>query len=105
MAPSCASRETFPSTGCSPSPARSSAPADTEPSRPGRGRWDNRAQACELGEMVEMGRVAMRGRAVRLTIVIGVLSVLGVVAAGPAGAKTVDAVTSRDGITFQSITF
>ena len=47
----------------------------------------------------------MRGRALRLTIVIGVLSGLGVVAAGPAGAKTVDTVTSRDGIAFQSITF
>jgi hypothetical protein len=47
----------------------------------------------------------MRGRILRLTIVIGILSTLGVVAAGPAEAKTVDTVTSRDGIAFQSIRF
>jgi hypothetical protein len=47
----------------------------------------------------------MRGRVLRLTIVIGVLSTLGVVTAGPAAAKTVDTVTSRDGIAFQSIRF
>ena len=47
----------------------------------------------------------MRGRGLRVTIVIGVLSGLGVVGtvAGPAGAKTLDAVTSRDGIGFRSI--
>ena len=47
----------------------------------------------------------MRGRGLRVTIVIGVLSGLGMVGtvAGPAGAKTLDAVTSRDGIGFRSI--
>ena len=47
----------------------------------------------------------MRGRGLRVTIVIGMLSGLGVVGtvAGPAGAKTLDAVTSRDGIGFRSI--
>jgi hypothetical protein len=50
----------------------------------------------------------MRARALRMTIVIAVLSTLGAVAAGPADAKTVDTVTvhtvtSRDGIVFRSI--
>ncbi len=47
----------------------------------------------------------MRGRALGLTIVIGMLSGLGsvVAVAGPAGAKTLETVTSRDGIAFRSI--
>ena len=47
----------------------------------------------------------MRGRALGLTIVMGVLAGLGSVvsATGPAGAKTLDTVTSRDGFVFRSI--
>ncbi|MEX1008068.1 MAG: hypothetical protein WD271_09530 [Acidimicrobiia bacterium] len=46
----------------------------------------------------------MRGRALRLTMLVGVLWGLVTVVAGPAGAKAVDTLTSRDGIAFRSIT-
>ena len=47
----------------------------------------------------------MRRRTLRLAIVIGVLAGLAlVVVAGPASAKTVDTATSRDGVTFRTIT-
>jgi hypothetical protein len=53
----------------------------------------------------DVEEVAMRGRALGLTIVMGVLSGLGsvVAVAGAAGAKTLDTVTSRDAIAFRSI--
>ena len=73
---------------------RRHAPAEhgTVPRRAGYGRQRN-------------GEVAMRGRGLRVTIVIGMLSGLGMLGtvAGPAGAKTLDAVTSRYGIGFRSI--